>query len=433
MLSVTSAVLFDEALNCLVDHKRSVGSGFRGRFVQLFLGLKFFQNSVPSMYSGAFITTELLQSLLDDLFSKSSRPATECVLSVFEKNYLARTGLIGPGNSTAQNTWRNNFNLQKGVGCYAPVADLSSPTFLNESRLNCRHIRVANPGELAGARCTLCLSGAAYRSENHRKWLRIDASGGGYAVVDLQNHMNFIDYLAPDGKRIPLWPLVVALYHDADAGLSVGARRSVSMADFAADFNFTSQEMSSYFDPAMTHPLNAKLARSAAWAWQTNTMPSTVSVNLGAVSSTLTPPAIGTTPVLSGSPTLPPSTNSGWEAEQHVAATLRSAGWTVHEVSRQQLGYDLFAQRGSQKRHIEVKSSLGMCAPTLTAREWQQANYYAANYVLAVVENFNATSQNVVYWVPDPANRCSSTSQATISHSISRSSWTVATVPMASI
>lgn len=438
MVPVTSGVLFDDALACLAAHKRSIGSAFRGRFVQIFLGMKFFQNSIPSMYSGAFITTEVLQALLDDLFAKVSRPANCYVLSIFEGNFLARTGLIAPGNTTAQNTWRNNLNLQKGIGCYAPPADLSSLTFLNQDRSQCRHLQAPTPGSLADARCSLCTTGAEYRSESHRKWLRIDTGGNGYAATDLQNTANFAPYVAPRGFRIPLLPLVVALYHDADPGLSIGTRPAVSLADFAADFNFSAQEISTYFDVSMAHPLNARLTNSAAWA-AGSSLGSSTAVSQGGAPATSTatpapaaPPAIGQ-PVLGGTPTPPPNTNNGWDAEQYVASALTAAGWTAHLVSRQQLGYDIFAQRGTQKRYVEVKSSLGLCSPSLTAREWQQANNHANSYVLAIVENFNPTSLNVVYWVRDPANRCSATSQTTISHGIARASWTAAAIPIANI
>jgi hypothetical protein len=438
MVPRISAALFADALECLTAHKRSIGAEFRGRFVQIFLAMKFFQNSIPSMFSGSFITTEMLQSLLDDLFAKASRPANSCVLSIFEGNYLARTGLIGPANTTPQNTWRNNFNLQKGIGCYAPVAELSSPTFLNQERSQCRHLQSSMPGSLAGARCSLCTTGAAYRREGHRKWLRIDPGGNGYSATDLQNSANFAPYVAPQGARIPVLPLVVALYHDAEPGLSIGNRSTVSLADFASDFNFSDQEMSTYFDISMTHPLNARLTSSAAWGTGTSLGTSPVVSGGGAglvpaAASVPGAPPSAAQPVLGGTPTPPPNTNNGWDAEQYVAAALTEAGWTAHAVSRQQLGYDIFAQRGTQKRYVEVKSSLGLCSPSLTAREWRQASYHADSYILAVIEHFNPTAENVVYWVRDPANRCSATLQTTISHGIARSSWAAVTVPLSNI
>lgn len=438
MIPVDNPSLFDEALLCLAEHKRLIGRGFKGRFIQVFLGLKYFQDSIPSMYSGSFIATEVLQALLDDLFAKASRPANSCVLSLFEGNYLARTGLIGPGNATPQNTWRNNLNLQKGIGCYAPVADLSSHTFLNQERLQCRYLQLGIQGTLQGSRCSICGTGAAYRSENHRKWLRIDPGGAGYAATDLQNASNFVPYVSPGGMQIPVLPLIVALYHDADPGLGIGARDMVNLDRFASDFNFSAQEILAYFDTSRSHPLNMRLTNSAAWNEGVDSGSSFITVPNGSLArddSTSDPPiqSLISEPVLGGTPVPPPNTNNGWGAEQYVASALEEQGWIVYVVSRQQLGYDIFAQRGIHRRYIEVKSSVGPCSPALTAREWQQARYHSNVYILAIVENFNPARENVVHWVRDPANCCTSTPQSTVSHRISRSSWASAVISISQI
>ncbi|MBL8378448.1 MAG: DUF3883 domain-containing protein [Burkholderiales bacterium] len=254
----------------------------------------------------------------------------------------------------------------------------------------------------------------------------------------MQNSANFAPYVAPGGSRIPVLPLIVALYHDADPGLSVGTRPVVSLADFASDFNLSAQEVSTYFDVSKSHPLNARLTNSAAWsAGSSLGNAARVPSNGPAASFAATPapvaPSVIGQPVLGGSPIAPPNTNNGWDAEQYAASALIAAGWTAHVVSRQQLGYDIFAQRGTQKRYVEVKSSLGLCSPALTAREWQQAIYHSNSYVLAIVENFNPSAQNVVYWVRDPANRCSATPQTTVTHTIARSSWAAFAIPLSSI
>lgn len=423
MIPVDNQTLYREALACLREHKRQVGRGFKGRFIQIFLGMKFFQNSIPSIYSGSFITTELFQLLLDDMYCKSSRSADNCVLALFEDSYLARTGLTGPGNSSAQNTWRNNLNIQKGIGCYAPPADLSSLTFLDQDRRQCRYLQSAPGAGFAGGRCSLCPTGE-YRNESHRKWLRIDPGGNGYAVTDLQNISNYLPYVAPAGVRIPVIPLIVALYYDAPPGLVTGTRSSVSIEEFAVDFNFSLQEIAAYFDTSLESPLNRRVVQSAAWAMAE--VVSAPAVPVQAQTAVISP--VVATPNLIGTPTPPPGVNTGWEAEQYVASALISSGWNAYVVARQQLGYDIFAQRGRQRRHIEVKSSLGLCSPSLTAREWQQAEYYQDEYILAIVENFNPVGQNVIYWVKNPAANCVSTRQTSISHSISRSSWVSAVI-----
>ena len=443
MIEVGDPRLFTDALRLIEQHKANVGAPFRGRFVQLFLGLKFFQNVIPSIYSGSFVGTEVLQALLDDLFSKASLPANQGVLSLFENNFLARTGLVGVGNSSPQNTWRNNFNLQKGIGCYATVADLSSPTFLAEDRRLCRHLQVATPGQLAGAHCAFCVTGATYRSESHKKWLRIDPGGAGYAVVDLQNVVNFLPYVAPNGLRIPLAPLVVALYHDAVPGLVLAGRTAVTISDFASDFNFSMAEVAAYFDVSPSNPLNAALTGSSGWSSSSNlysfaASAGSFSMGPAAVPTGFSSPASVASvapshPVLGGTPAPPPMVNTGWDAEQYVSAVLAAAGWNVHDVSRQSLGYDLYVQRGTQRRFIEVKSSVGACSPVLTAREWQHARASGPSYILAILENFNASSSNVVHWVPDPVGNCVANAQSSVSFAVPRFSWIRATVPVGTI
>lgn len=137
MIDVRNPLLFEAAAEQLGAYRRSL-TNYKGRFVQTFLALKFYQNELPSMYSGQYVSSGVLQSLLDDLYAKASRDLEDCVFVLFSNSYLARTGIIGTGRTSPQNTWRNNFNLQKGVLCYAPVADLSSPTFLEQPRADCR-------------------------------------------------------------------------------------------------------------------------------------------------------------------------------------------------------------------------------------------------------------------------------------------------------
>lgn len=438
MIDVSNRGLYAEALRQLKAYKAGIRN-HRGRFIQIFLGLKYFQNQLPSMFSNQFVRTETLQQLLDDLYAKNSRPATACVLMLFQSNYLARTGLRG-ANTSAQNTWRNNFNIQKGIGCYAAAQDLASPTFLNASRLQCRHLVQNVEGSLEGAHCELSSAGS-YRRDDHRKWLQIDPEGSGYSMVDMSNTSNFAPDVAPQGHRIPIFPLMAALYHDASPGLNIGSRPRVDVADFASDFNFSGTEMAVYFDQAITNRFNALLLNEFPESSYSE-MPATPPPPAVAVAGgrTIEYPArrrksaspAFPQPVLSGTPAPPPGSNSGWEAEQYVQSVLSAAGWTVHDVSRQRLGFDLLIQSGSRTRYIDVKSSLSACTPTLTAREWQVAQAKGSEYFLAVVENFDPTGENVIYWVPDPA-RVGSQPVLIAQYSVSRAWWTINTVPLAAL
>lgn len=430
MIDVTNRSLYSAALECLSRFKTGAGAGYKGRFVQLFLGLKFYQNEIPSMFSNSFVSTEVLQTMLDDLYAKANRPSNDCVLVLFDGHYLARTGLVGPNNTTPQNTWRNNFNLQKGIGCYAPPQDLSSQTFLDQDRIDCRHLSPGGPGRLAGSTCSLCPSSARYRNESHRKWLRIDPGGAGYAVVDAFNVSNFSPYVTPGGNRLPVLPTAVALYHEADPSLRLGGREEIDLYDLMNDFNFDTNEFHSYFDDSPTHPLNADLL-SRFRGLEYRRMPRTITLRPRTRPGAPTPQRrtpIARSPTLTGTPAPPPASNTGWDAERFVLSLLQQNGWTVHDLSRQQLGYDLLAKRGRRTIYVEVKSSVGFCAPSFTPREWQQAETHGTSYVLAVLENFNPLSMNTVYWIPDPAHACLQRQFVSVMHSIPRSSWSAATV-----
>jgi hypothetical protein len=434
MIDVRNPLLFESAAEQLNAYRRSIRN-YHGRFVQVFLAMKFYQNELPSMYSGQYVATEVLQTLLDDLYAKASRNLNDCVFVLFENSYLARTGIVGIGNTTAQNTWRNNFNLQKGIGCYASANELSSMTFLNQSRINCRHLQPVNAGNLAHGHCRLCPSAAEYRSEDHRKWLKVDTGGNGYAVLDLLNIDNFTPYIAPERQRIPILPLMVTLYHDASPGLRT-SRERVNSLDFAADFNFSSTEIEAYFDTSLDNPFNRALLRAFPAVRSGVAIAATdTPIITGAVRTRLQrqPVQVLPEPVLTGTAVAPPAVNSGWEGERYVLRALQEDGWTVYDVSRQKLGYDLLAKKRRETRYIDVKSSLGMCSPTLTAREWRQAMSQGSSYVLAVIENFNPLGEAIVYWVPDPVSRCAARESTQVCYSIARSSWTSAVVRLRDI
>lgn len=435
MIPVTNPALFQVSLQQLQNYKRSVGQAFKGRFIQLFLGLKFYQNQIPSVHSGRFMASEVLQLLLDDLYAKSSQPLDAAILMIFEGTYLARTGVKAAGHASAQNTWRNNLNIQKGIGCYAPASILAGAAFLNQPREQCQYLLRTQSGQFSGATCGLC-AGGTYRNEQHRKWLRIDPNGGGYAAIDSSDIQNFQSYVAPQGQRIPILPLIVALYHDAGMGLILAHRQSADIQDFESDFNLSHAEFAAYFDGSPLNPFNQAVLNAGnnfnytlAASIQANIPPQTPSPVVGVQGAGLQLPS----PILAGTTVPPPQQNSGWGAEQCAIEALVADGWIVHDVSRQRLGCDLLAKKGHRTIFVEVKSSLATCAPSLTDREWQQAQKHASNYILAVIENFDPLSANTVFWIPDPATNCKANAVSALSYVITRSMWTMVTRPLSSI
>ncbi|MEA2786974.1 MAG: hypothetical protein QOF71_3078, partial [Candidatus Eremiobacteraeota bacterium] len=262
MIPVTDAALYTDALTQLSAYAASVPN-HKGRLTQVFLALKFYGAKIPGLAAEPGIPVGLLQDMVDRLYLKVSMPDARSVLSLFSGNYMPRTGVTPTRNGGPANNWRNNFDIQKGVGCYAGAAELSDPAFLEASRLDCPHLLPAKPGSLARAKCALHLEGE-YRREDHPKWLQIRPGGSRrvFAVVDLSNTSNFTRYIAPGGRRIPAVPLVAAMYFDADAGAVTAGRTEIDMADFQADFNMTAAEFAAYFDDDPANIYNDRLMRA---------------------------------------------------------------------------------------------------------------------------------------------------------------------------
>lgn len=440
MIPTNDAALYADALAELATYDASVPN-HKGRLTQVFLALKFYGAAIPGLGASTGIPVGLLESMLDDLYTKVSRSPDDSVLTLFAGTYMPRTGIRPPGKKYPANNWRNNFNLQKGVGCYASAAELSSKAFLTASRRNCPHLDPATPGSLDHAQCSLN-PGPEYRGEDRLKWLQIrparPALPQEYAAVDLSNIANFTPYIAPAGSRIPALPLAVAMYFDADAGLVTGGRAAFDMADFQGDFNMTAAEFAAYFDDDTANVHNARLLRAyrtVGYARVGAAAPPSVSPLVIATPTTrrrgaARPPAA---PVLTTTTVAPPAVNTGHPAQDYVRAALEADGYAVFDVSNQRLGYDLYAVKGGRIRYVEVKSSLRTCSPVLTAYEYTMAVHYGAAYVLAVVENFDPNGTNAIHWIPDPSHSCAITTAMTTEHSVPRSSWKAAVVSLSAL
>lgn len=365
----------------------------RGRFVALYLGLRRMRRTgrVAELGSGTPTPPGQIEAFLDDLFTKTHRPAPFLVLTApFGQStsptapWSTRTGETAPGNAYPTNTWRNNFGIQKGVGCPAAadtiVALLADPRI----RLACPHRRVDSEGR------PLCgVTGTAYRGDEHSIWLHI--VDGGYEVVDLDQPYVYRDYLFPNGERIPVFALIAVLY--ALAGTDVFAvRQSVGIPEFADDFGFSLERIEQLFDCDPDSISN--------------------SIVLAAVDGVVAPvvaPSLAEEATYEAAP-LPVEPeavflNSGVGAELAVARDLAIHGWTVgYWGSRRGAGYDLEAKRAEAHLRVEVKSSVGFCTPELTEEEWNAAQEYADDFVLAVVDFFGSPDQRIFYLRNPAAN-----------------------------
>ena len=138
-----------------------------------------------------------------------------------------------------------------------------------------------------------------------------------------------------------------------------------------------------------------------------------------------------------------PKSNDGWDAERFVKKDLEDRGFTVANVSSGGFGCDLiaFQDRGSrpfwpvdesgvehvsQESYIrvEVKSSVGLCRPSLTTEEMGTAEIWGSNYWLAVVDNFDPASDEYnirINYIMDPAS-LGAKERVTYTYAISRES-----------
>lgn len=107
-----------------------------------------------------------------------------------------------------------------------------------------------------------------------------------------------------------------------------------------------------------------------------------------------------------GAPERPEEKDSEQVAMIHVTKLLRSAGWSVSDVSQEKLGYDLHARKGLRLRAIEVKgiwdaaSSQGI---RLTGDEMIRAGILGDDYWLYVVDQCNDNVGTLSTVVRNPA------------------------------
>ena len=346
-----------------------------------------------------------LQRILDELYLKQSRGRENSVLSLFANNHLNVTGINGTNN------WRNNVNFQKGFSCYAPADELLRPDFRNAPRLACPHLDPLAPISLKGATCAL-KPGALYRNEDHPKAIRLDPLDGTVTIYNPADVNFYGPIVSPGGKRIPIGPLIVALYHNLAVA---GSRTEVDVSDFLTDFNFTDIEFNSYFDLSQRPHEHIALATEfpGQLSWNpTISAPSVVGAGAAALGAIPTPAVPGvrrrTRPPLptgaSVTTVAPPAGSNWWDAEQAVRQAMLMDGWAVTPVGHLGLGYDHIAKKGGITRYVEVKSSAGSCVPSLTENEYSEACRLRRDYVLAVVENFDPTAPASIRWVQDPAH-----------------------------
>lgn len=413
MIPTNDDEIFESALSEL--QRFGAQTSARGRFIALYLGLRKMRKEglLASLGSEGATRSIEIEEYLDKLFEKTNREPPLVILTApfgqSRKSYSARSGETAPGNAYPTNTWRNNFGLQKGIGCPAASEVIEANLVRPEGRSSCPHIATLATGSL---RCDL--ADTEYRGEKHSIWLR--QADGGYQVVDLDLPEVYQAYLQPGGSKIPLFALIGVLYPFSPDG-AYPARLTVGLPEFAADFDLDMATVEDIFDCDPDADSNAfALAAIGQRVWR----------GLRAKQPTGGPTTQGGETEREGEP-LPERSpivilNTGTEAEVLVGQALEASGWDVGYFGNQRgLGFDLKAVKADVTIHVEVKSSVGACTPELTDAEWQAAQRYGDSYILAVVSFLGSSGQDIAY-VRDPAATATTMSIQSTSYRVRRQS-----------
>lgn len=390
MIPTTDLEAYETALGLLA--KFGDQTQIRGRFVAMYLGLRRMYNDLPLLGDTKSIAASQIEGGLDELFRKCHLQEPLVVLTaLFGQStsptapYSTRTGDRSPANQYPTNTWRNNFGIQKGIGCPADPDTIRYLLHSDGLRLACPHVLADNEGR---QKCGI--QGTVYRGEEHSIWLRMMPNG--YQVADLDEEAVYTPYLFARGQKIPIFPLIGAMYSFAPPE-AYPERVVVGIPDFAEDFKFARDQVATLFDCEPANPYNAVFLGFIA---------DRASARDDAVISNLAgADRIPNTVPDSASPF---QTNPGTGAEIAVAHDLQRHGWRVgYRGNQRGFGYDLEAVREGATLRIEVKSSIGFCTPELLDSEWQAAQQYGEEFTLAIVD-FVGSEQQTISYIRDPAS-----------------------------
>lgn len=414
MIPLNSSALYEESLRLLSNY---VGHSYPGRLVQIWLAARRGGDGIPLVGAGPGLSTGDLEVALDSLYRKADRAAAgePCIVSLFRNEHLVPTGQIGAGLTHPSNIWRNNFQLQKAMICYASPEELANPAFLMQSRAICPHLILpagVPAGSLRGGYCEL-KPGTLYRGEDRAKFMRRDPETKAVSIVDPNNIGLWQNAVVPDAGRLPVAALICALYFDSAIS---GGRIEVDVPDFMVDFAFTPAQFAEFFEDDPEHPVHVAMrgvVPALAWTRAAAAAPPVVDEQRPP-----NPIAVAAAPAVQrqrrrrvgladlpalAPPIAPPAGGHWWAAEQAVQKAFRDAGWMVIDRSRQGVGFDFEARLAGNTWYVEVKSSAATCSPVLTEREHEAACDHGQRYVLAIVENYNPEAAVRILWVRNPA------------------------------
>lgn len=245
-INVSSGGAFKSALKTLKNTTH-------GDTLALYLAFKWNQDSFPRIGEGMKgVPSRELENFLDSFYTKRHRglgPDNRKVCAVFSDRFK-------PQSSHGQNNWRDFFRYGNGVSCLAPEEEFT-PDFLGQSRHTCPHLIINTAGDEA---CSLHRQQTKYiRGLDKPKFLKWTnpGPGGTYKLTPL-NEPSLLEFIRPLTRRVPLEPLIQALYF----GAAWNHKATITVEDFATDFHFSSADIVEYLfatdveDPGLQRQVN---------------------------------------------------------------------------------------------------------------------------------------------------------------------------------
>ena len=260
MIPVERKDIFESALELLKSYGER--TSIRGRFVLVYLGLRKMRDDLATLGASASTTAAKSKSPRPALHKDKPDRTFDCSYFAIWPEHFTACPLeyphrwVAPGNRYPTNTWRNNLQVQKGIGCPAEPAQIRALLNNPLGRLACPLMTVDDEG-----RQQCGVTGTIYRGDEHSIWLRTTSEG--YQVVDLDQPSAYEPYLAPKGQRIPIFSLIPVLYHTAPSGVYPN-RQTVGVPEFCDDFGLRVDQAVEMFDCDPDSPDNSEIVIMAS-------------------------------------------------------------------------------------------------------------------------------------------------------------------------
>ena len=324
-------------------------------------------SSINLVGAGPGISTGDLQALCDAIYEK--RPGFDKATSS-APIYKVFSGAF-KGRSPATNNWRNTFDLQTGLGCDAPWSQifLQSNAYLEEPRFHCAFR--TSTGECTstsgfgagGAHCFMpakhgVAPTASTKALAPPKLLSRGFDGGGKAYWCIEPTAAVLTMLlGASGKRVPLYPFLVAFY----GGAARKVPAHVDATYLQKELQLSTNQFYALFDGDPVEPTNAAIllpSPTSSPGASPGPTPARLAQPRGTPYRRASPVSIRRLIYTEPDPDrrrelLEKANNGHIETLDALAIDLKSKGFACRE---QRGGYDLLASGPGRRILFEVKT-----------------------------------------------------------------------------